>query len=176
MTIYTDVKVKGICQEDNFKITIPSRGPVSTIKFSGGTPRVLSVQRWKVSVEFVNIFSENSIERTLPTKQGPDVIGFYWIFKNEYVVLIHSSGVEVYSCNPYKMAFKQVKNYGILGYFLPRRLHASGLREGLQHTPAPLFSRKGHLVLSCAYPSSKWSFLLLLPVPLQAYEMPRMRR
>ena len=113
MTIYTDVKVKGICQEDNFKITIPSRGPVSTIKFSGGTPRVLSVQRWKVSVEFVNIFSENSIERTLPTKQGPDVIGFYWIFKNEYVVLIHSSGVEVYSCNPYKMAFKQVKNYNM---------------------------------------------------------------
>lgn len=110
---YTDVKVKGISREDNFKITIPSRGPVSTIKFSGGTPRILSIQRRKVSVEFVNIFSENSMERSLPLKPGPDIIGFYWIFKNEFVVLISTSGIEVYSCNPYKMSFKMTKNYNM---------------------------------------------------------------
>ena len=110
---YTDVKVKGISQEDNFKVTIPSRGPVSTIKFSGGKPRVLSIQRRKVSVEFVNIFAENSQERSLPVKPGADIIGFYWIFKNEFVVLISTSGVEVYSCNPYKMSFKNVKSYNI---------------------------------------------------------------
>ena len=110
---FTDVKVKGLSQEDNFKITIPSRGPVSTIKFSGGTPRILSIQRRKISVEFVNIFADNSQERSLPVKPGPDIIGFYWIFKNDYVILISTSGIEVYSCNPYKMAFKLVKNYSL---------------------------------------------------------------
>lgn len=110
---YTDVKVKGMSQEDNFKITIPSRGPVSTIKFSGGKPRILSIQRRKVSVEFVNIFAENSMERSLPNKQGADIIGFYWIFKNEFVVLISTSGIEVYSCSANKMSFKLVKNYSM---------------------------------------------------------------
>jgi len=110
---FTDVKVKGLTQEDNFKITIPSRGPVSTIKFSGGTPRVLSIQRRKISVEFVNIFADNSQERSLPAKPGPDIIGFYWIFKNDFVVLISTGGIEVYSCNPYKMSFKLVKSYSL---------------------------------------------------------------
>ncbi len=111
---YTDVKVKGITEEDNFKITIPARGPVSTIKFSGGTPRVLSVQRRKVSVEFINIFAENSVEKSLPLKAGnADIIGFYWIFKNEYVLLITTSGVELYSCNPYRMSFKASKSYAL---------------------------------------------------------------
>ena len=110
---FTDVKVKGITPEDNFKITIPSRGPVSTIKFSGGTPRVLSIQRRKVSVEFVNIFADNSQERSLPVKPGPDIIGFYWIFKNDFVILISTSAIEVYSCNPYKMAFKLVKSFNL---------------------------------------------------------------
>ena len=110
---FTDVKVKGLTQEDNFKITIPSRGPVSTIKFSGGTPRILSIQRRKISVEFVNIFADNSQERSLPAKPGPDIIGFYWIFKNDYVVLISTGGIEVYSCNPYKMSFKLVKSYNL---------------------------------------------------------------
>ena len=110
---YTDVKVKGISPEDNFKITIPSRGPVSTIKFSGGSPRVLSIQRRKISVEFINIFAVNSQERSLPAKPGPDIIGFYWIFKNEFVVLISTNGIEVYSCNPHKMAFKLVKSYSM---------------------------------------------------------------
>ena len=111
---YTDVKVKGLSEDENFKITIPARGPVSTIKFSGGTPRILSVQRRKVSVEFINIFAENSVERSLPLKSGSaDIIGFYWLFKNEYVLLITTSGVELYSCNPYRMSFKQVKNYAL---------------------------------------------------------------
>ena len=110
---YTDVKVKGISQEDNFKITIPSRGPVSTIKFSGGKPRILSIQRRKVSVEFVNIFSENSMERSLPNKPGADIIGFYWIFKNQFVVLISTNGIEVYSCSAQKMSFKLAKSYNM---------------------------------------------------------------
>lgn len=111
---FTDVKVKGLSEEDNFKITIPARGPVSTIKFSGGSPRVLSVQRRKTSVEFVNIFSEKSTEISLPLKgSNSDVIGFYWIFKNEFIVLITTSSVELFSCNPYRMAFKLVKAYSM---------------------------------------------------------------
>lgn len=109
---FTDVRVKGLSQEDNFKITIPARGPVSTIKFSGGTPRILSVQRRKVSVEFINIFAEKSIECSLPLKpSNADIIGFYWIFKNEFVLLITTAGVELYHCNPYRMTFKPVKSY-----------------------------------------------------------------
>ena len=109
---FTDVRVKGLSQEDNFKITIPARGPVSTIKFSGGTPRILSVQRRKVSVEFINIFAEKSIECSLPLKpSNADIIGFYWIFKNEFVLLITTAGVELYHCNPYRMTFKLIKSY-----------------------------------------------------------------
>ena len=111
---FTDVRVKGLTEEDSFKITIPARGPVSTIKFSPGSPRILSVQRRKTSVEFVNIFADKSIERSLPLKiSNSEIIGFHWIFKNEFVVLISTMGVELYQCNPYVMSFKLLKNYNL---------------------------------------------------------------
>lgn len=111
---FADVRVKGLAEEDNFKITIPALGPVSTIKFSPGTPRILAIQRRKCSVEFVSIFSDDRKEQSLPLKPGnADIIGFYWVFKNEYLVLITSNGVELYQCNPYRMQFKLVKNYNI---------------------------------------------------------------
>ena len=111
---FADVRVKGLAEEDNFKITIPALGPVSTIKFSPGTPRILALQRRKCSVEFVSIFSDDRKEQSLPIKPGnADIIGFYWVFKNEYLVLITSNGVELYQCNPYRMQFKLVKNYNI---------------------------------------------------------------
>lgn len=111
---FTDVRVKGLTEEDSFKVTIPARGPVSTIKFSGGTPRILSIQRRKSSVEFINIFAENSTERSLPLRNNNhEVIGFHWVFKNEYVVLVLSNGVELYQCNPYRMSFKMIRSYNI---------------------------------------------------------------
>ena len=111
---FTDVKVKGLREEDSFKITIPARGPVSTIKFSPGLPRILSVQRRKTSVEFVNIFADNSTERSLPLKNNnAEILGFYWVFKNEFVVVVTSSGVELYQCNPYRMTFKLMKTFNI---------------------------------------------------------------
>ena len=112
---FTDVRVKGLKEEDSFKITIPARGPVSTIKFSPGTPRILSVQRRKTSVEFVNIFSDKSTELSLPLKNSnsSEIVGFYWVFKNEYVVVVTTSAVELYQCNPYRMTFKLVKSYNI---------------------------------------------------------------
>lgn len=112
---FTDVRVKGLREEDSFKITIPARGPVSTIKFSPGSPRILSVQRRKTSVEFVNIFSDKSTEQSLPLKNSnsSEIVGFYWVFKNEYVVVVTTSGVELYQCNPYRMTFKLVKSYNI---------------------------------------------------------------
>ena len=111
---FTDVRVKGLSEEENFKITIPARGPVTTIKFSGGSPRILSVQRRKQSVEFVNIFAENSIERSLPQKpSSAEIIGFHWVFKNEYVFLVSTAGLEVYQCNPYRMNFKPIKSYSV---------------------------------------------------------------
>ena len=112
---FTDVRVKGLAEEDSFKITIPARGPVSTIKFSPGSPRILSIQRRKTSVEFVNIFSEQSTERSLPLKNASnsDVLGFYWVFKNEYLVLVTTAAVELYQCNPYRMTFKMVRSFNI---------------------------------------------------------------
>ena len=111
---FTDVRVKGLKEEDSFKITIPARGPVSTIKFSPGSPRVLSVQRRKTSVEFVNIFAETTVERSLPLRNtNAEILGFYWVFKNEYIVLVSTVGVELYQCNPYRMAFKLVKNHAM---------------------------------------------------------------
>ena len=148
---FTDVRVKGLTEEDSFKITIPARGPVSTIKFSAGSPRILSIQRRKTSVEFVNIFAENSAERSLPIKtNSSEVIGFYWIFKNEYVVLITTTGVELYQCNPYRMAFKLVKSYAIpalWAIFSPEELILIVCSKGSntlhpfvfkQGTPAPM--------------------------------------
>ena len=109
---FTDVRVKGLSEEDSFKITIPARGPVSTIKFSPGTPRVLSVQRRKTSVEFVNIFAEKSTEQSLPSRANNcEIIGFYWVFKNEYVVIVTTNWVELYQCNPYRMTFKSLRSY-----------------------------------------------------------------
>ena len=111
---FTDVRVKGLKEEDSFKITIPARGPVSTIKFSPGSPRILSVQRRKTSVEFVNIFAENTTEHSLPLKNNnSEIVGFYWVFKNEYVVVVSTSGIELYQCNPYRMTFKLVKTFNI---------------------------------------------------------------
>lgn len=171
---YTDVKVKGISQEDNFKITIPSRGPVSTIKFSGGKPRILSIQRRKVSVEFVNIFSESSMERSLPNKPGADIIGFYWIFKNQFVVLISTSGIEVYSCNAHKMSFKIAKSYNVAiswAVFSPQdllllvcakgsnMLHPFIFKEGTPHAIMRLPKFEVEMVVT-ASPSSSSSSLL----------------
>ena len=111
---FTDVRAKGLKEEDSFKITIPARGPVSTIKFSPGSPRILSVQRRKTSVEFVNIFADSSVERSLPLRNNnSDILGFYWVFKNEYIVLVSTSGVELYQCNPYRMSFKLVKSHNM---------------------------------------------------------------
>ena len=112
---FTDVRVKGLKEEDSFKITIPARGPVSTIKFSPGSPRILSVQRRKTSVEFVNIFSEKSTEQSLPlkTNNNSEIVGFYWVFKNEFVVIVSTSGIELYQCNPYRMTFKLTKSFNI---------------------------------------------------------------
>ena len=111
---FADVRVKGLAEEDNFKITIPALGPVSTIKFSPGSPRILAIQRRKCSVEFVSIFSDDRKEQSLPLKPGnADIVGFYWVFRNEYLVLITSAGVELYQCHPYFMQFKLVKSYTI---------------------------------------------------------------
>lgn len=113
---YTSVKVKSLQEEENFQVTIPPRGPVKTIKFSGGSPKILSVQTRNTSVEFVNIFaSAENREQSLPLKQhtGSDIVGFYWVFRNEYVVLITTSSVELYQCNPHNLSFKLLKSISI---------------------------------------------------------------
>ena len=111
---FTDVKVKGLKEEDSYHITIPQRGPVKTIKFSGGSTKILSIQTRNTSVEFVNVFKSDSPEQSLPLKQhNSDIIGFYWVFNNEYVVVITTSTVELYQCNPHTLIFKNLKTYNI---------------------------------------------------------------
>ena len=111
---FTDVKVKGRNEEDSYHITIPQRGPVKTIKFSGGSTKILSIQTRNTSVEFVNVFKADSREQSLPLKQhNSDIIGFYWVFHNEYVVVITTSTVELYQCNPLTLTFKNLKTYNI---------------------------------------------------------------
>ena len=111
---FTNVKVKGLNDEDSYNITIPQRGPVKTIKFSGGSTKILSIQTRNTSVEFVNVFKSDSREQSLPLKQhNSDIIGFYWVFHNEYVVVITTSTVEFYQCNPLTLMFKNLKTYNI---------------------------------------------------------------
>ena len=111
---FTDVKVKGMKSSENCRITIPFRGPVKSIKFSGGTPRILSIQTRNTSVEFVNMAANDGQERSLPLKQhNSDVIGFYWIFRNEYVLIITSTTVELYQFNLKQFSFKLVKQFSM---------------------------------------------------------------
>ena len=89
-------------------------GPVKSIKFSGGTPRILSIQTRNTSVEFVNMAANDGQERSLPLKQhNSDVIGFYWIFRNEYVLIITSTTVELYQFNLKQFSFKLVKQFSM---------------------------------------------------------------
>lgn len=109
---FRDVKVKGLKEEENCRISIPARGPVKSIKYSCGTPRILSIQTRNTSVEFVNMSSTDGREQSLPLKQhNSDVVGFYWVFKNEYVLLLTTSSVELYQCNPKQFTFKLVKQF-----------------------------------------------------------------
>lgn len=111
---FADVKVKGKREEDNFRITVPARGPVKTMKFSGGQPKILSIQTRSTSVEFVNMFSDDNREQSLPQRtHNSEVIGFYWVFKNEFVVMITASSVELYQCSPHQLGFKILKSFNI---------------------------------------------------------------
>ena len=124
---FTDVKVKSLKTGDNCRVTIPFRGPVKSIKFSGGTPRILSIQTRNTSVEFVNMASTDANERSLPLKQiNSDVIGFYWIFKNEYILLITTSSIELYQMNQKNFTFKMVKSFSMAvtwAIFYPSELY-----------------------------------------------------
>ena len=111
----TDVKVKGLSEDDNFKMTIPPKGPVLSIKFSGGDQKILSIQRKKAHVEFVNVFASHNQEVVLPVKSsgGSEVISFHWLFKNEYLILILTTGVEIYQFTAHRLQFRYLKGYSI---------------------------------------------------------------
>ncbi|XP_065908665.1 regulator of MON1-CCZ1 complex-like [Dysidea avara] len=111
----TDVKVKGLKEDDNFKMTIPPKGPVLSIKFSGGEQKVLSIQRKKTHVEFVNVFASHNQEVFLPVKPsgGSEVVSFHWLFKNEYLILILTTGVEIYQFLGHRLQFRYLKGYSI---------------------------------------------------------------
>lgn len=111
----TDVKVKGLKEDDNFKMTIPPKGPVLSIKFSGGDQKILSIQRKKTHVEFVNVFASHNQEVILPVKPSgvSEVISFHWLFKNEYVVLVMTSGIEIYQFLAHRLQFRHLKSYSI---------------------------------------------------------------
>jgi len=111
----TDVKVKGLKEDDNFKMTIPPKGPVLSIKFSGGEQKILSIQRKKTYVEFVNVFASHNQEVVLPVKSsgGSEVVSFHWLFKNEYLILILTTGVEIYQFQAHRLQFRYLKGYSI---------------------------------------------------------------
>ena len=111
---FTTVKVKGLKEGDNSQITIPQRGPVKTIRFSGGTPRILSIQTRTASVELVRLGSTDNKEVSLPLKQhNADVLGFYWIFGNEFFLVVTISSIELYQCYPQTLSFKLTKSYSV---------------------------------------------------------------
>ena len=123
----TDVKVKGLKEDDNFKMTIPPKGPVLSIKFSGGDQKILSIQRKKTHVEFVNVFASHNQEVVLPVKSsgGSEVVSFHWLFKNEYLILILTTGVEIYQFMAHRLQFRYMKGYSInvaWAHYFPEQL------------------------------------------------------
>ena len=111
---FTTVKVKGLSDTDCFQLTIPSRGPVKTMKLSGGSPKILSIQTRNTSVEFVNLSSSDLREQSLPSKNhNYDVIGFHWVFRNEFLVLITAATVEFYQFIQKSFSFRLLKTFNI---------------------------------------------------------------
>ena len=111
---FTTVKVKGLSENECFQLTIPARGPVKTIKLSGGSPKILSIQTRSTSVEFVNLSTSSFREQSLPSKNhNYDMIGFHWIFRNEFLVLITTSSVEFYQFIQKNFSFKLLKSFSL---------------------------------------------------------------
>ncbi len=112
---FSTVKVKGLNESDCFQLTIPSRGPVKTMKLSGGSPKILSIQTRTTSVEFVNLSNSSDYrEQSLPSKNhNYEIICFHWVFRNEFLVLITSATVEFYQFIPKTFNFKLIKSFNI---------------------------------------------------------------
>lgn len=114
----TDVSVQGLAPQDNFMLTIPSKGgPVKSLKFSGGKEKVLSIQRRSNTVEFVTVFSSTLTELSLPRKPGKsesaEILDFFWVLQNEMIVIVRKGGVDSYSFDIKKQEFKLSKNLPI---------------------------------------------------------------
>jgi hypothetical protein len=113
----TDVNVKGLLSRDNFLLNIPSKGPVRSIKFSGGNPKVLSIQRRSNTVEFVTVFSSNVTELSLPRKphknEAGEILDFFWVFQNEIVVVVRKGGIDTYYFDIKKLDFRLAKSISL---------------------------------------------------------------
>ena len=132
---FTTVKIKGLGENDNFQLTIPPRGPVKTIKLSGGSPKILSIQTRNTSVEFVNLSSSDFREQSLPSKNHNfDILGFHWVFHNEFLVLITTSTVEFYQFIQKNFIFKLLKTFSLNAtwaiYSSTEKLLVVGVKSG----------------------------------------------
>ena len=174
----TDVNVNGLQSRDNFLLTIPSKGPVRSIKFSGGNPKVLSIQRRTNTVEFVTVFSGNVTELSLPRKphknEAGEILDFFWVFQSEIVVVVRKGGIDTYQFDIKKLDFRLAKSISLnIGWSLfchendvllvrvkdDNQFHMFGFKKG---SSPPIF-RKTRFDIDIPLPSNAARSLLMPP-------------
>ena len=174
----TDVNVNGLQPRDNFLLTIPSKGPVRSIKFSGGNPKVLSIQRRTNTVEFVTVFSGNVTELSLPRKphktEAGEILDFFWVFQSEIVVVVRKGGIDTYQFDIKKLDFRLAKSISLtIGWSLfchendvllvrvkdDNQFHMFGFKKG----SSPPIYRKTRFDIDIPLPSNAARSLLMPP-------------
>lgn len=123
----TGVIIKSAVTKTTTTFRIEDKGPIISIKLSPNQ-KVLSVQRSKNSVEFLNVKASNDLDAASyvqPCKsKTASILGFVWTSNSE-LVYITDHGVETYSIVPDKKMLKYLRNtsVGIKFFFMcPRSL------------------------------------------------------
>jgi len=123
----TGVIVKSAVAKTTTTFRIEDKGPIISIKLAPNQ-KVLSVQRNKNSVEFLNVNASNELDGVSYTQscksKTASILGFVWTSNTE-VVFITDHGVETYNIVPEKKMLKYLRNtsVGIKFFFMcPRTL------------------------------------------------------
>jgi len=107
----TGVVIKSPHHTNVITYRIEDHGPIISIKLSPNLA-VLSVQRSKQSVEFLNVANLESEYSQASRTKNSIILGFFWTSNTE-LVFITDHGTEVYTISPEKKACKYLRSSSV---------------------------------------------------------------
>eukprot|EP00092_Neocalanus_flemingeri_P012398 GFUD01013366.1.p1 GENE.GFUD01013366.1~~GFUD01013366.1.p1 ORF type:complete len:648 (+),score=195.80 GFUD01013366.1:551-2494(+) len=107
----TGVVIKSPHHTSVITYRMEDHGPIISIKLSPNLS-VLSVQRSKQSVEFLNVTNLESEYSQAARAKNSVILGFVWTSNTE-VVFITDHGIEIYSISPEKKTIKYVRSSSV---------------------------------------------------------------